>query len=83
MRMNDDVRARLERVVVNLIRERWTEIQPRQQQIHAAIRFRQISPDLLQTIRQLADHTDTNWSCPTSRNEVVNYINDLNAWNEI
>ena len=76
-------RERLEEMFYNACQLRWTANRARQAQINAAFRAPMLPPDIIACILREADHTDTPWVPPGSRDEVITYIEGLNAWEEI
>jgi len=79
----DDYREMQEQLFVAFCQARWTEIRPLSRRNTAAFNPRKLSPELRAKIRRLADHTDTYWIPPQSREQVVKYIEESNAFNEI
>jgi len=76
-------RADLEEKFVGFCQRRWTEIRPLSRQNTAAFMPRELPPELRSKIREYADHTDTHWIPPESREQVVQYIEETYAFNEI
>jgi hypothetical protein len=70
---------------VNECRERWLSLRGQQAFIGETFLgvLNRLPQDLKGRIVNEADHTDANWTDPTSRQEVLNYINGLEAWHEI
>jgi hypothetical protein len=82
-RIRDDDRIMQEQQFVAFCQARWTEIRPLSRQNTAVFMPRQLSPELRAKIRGFADHTDTHWIPPESREQVVQYIEEINAFKEI
>jgi hypothetical protein len=82
-RSHDHYRTMNEEQCVGICQAKWTEIRPHSRQNTAAFMPRQLPKDIRAQIRRLADHTDTHWIPPESREQVVKYIEDTYAFNEI
>jgi len=80
--MPETGRSHLETYFVFACRQRWQDYRPHQEEIHESFRVPMLPPDITARILREADHTDQIWTPPQSKDEVVEYIEGLNGWNE-
>ena len=83
IRMPDRARDRLENYFVFECRRNFDFFRAHQEDIHEAFQAPMLPGDIFARILREADHTDAIWEPPRSRDEVVNYIQELNGWNEM